>query len=266
MHLSKLSAVLQSQSPGIVGMYKQCELVGRVCYHSEDKITAESYKSFIERQIESKHMSPLEAGTVYLKWHAGLCCKETKFFRQNPYSFVVEYYNDVYVTTNYRVIIENDLQQFMEDMWCEPEYMHIPRVCFRMECNIAAYKDFTRHRAISPMVESTRYCNYNKDKFQGLRIIHPSELGVPSTYIDEWLSDVAIMEDIYNKWASRLPAQTASEFLGQMTGATVYLTAYLPDWQLFCNLRYHESTGKVRPECKELATQVYNQLQSYGIK
>lgn len=54
------------QPKGIEGIYKQIERVGRVCYKSEDHITADSAKPFVERMIASKHYAMLEHGTVYL--------------------------------------------------------------------------------------------------------------------------------------------------------------------------------------------------------
>lgn len=48
-------------------LMKHIELCGRVCYKSEDKITDDSAKSFVDRIIKSGHGAVLEHGTVYLK-------------------------------------------------------------------------------------------------------------------------------------------------------------------------------------------------------
>ena len=55
------------QEEGINGIYKQIELAGRVCYKSEDKITEDSAKEFVDRMIKSGHGAMLEHGTVYLR-------------------------------------------------------------------------------------------------------------------------------------------------------------------------------------------------------
>ena len=47
-------------------VYKQIELAGRTCYKSEDKITEDSAKEFVDRMIKSGHGAMLEHGTVYL--------------------------------------------------------------------------------------------------------------------------------------------------------------------------------------------------------
>ena len=46
---------------------KIIEQAGRVCYKSEDKITEDSAKEFVDRMIKSGHGAMLEHGTVYLK-------------------------------------------------------------------------------------------------------------------------------------------------------------------------------------------------------
>ncbi|MBO7211800.1 MAG: FAD-dependent thymidylate synthase [Methanobrevibacter sp.] len=104
------------------GIYKSIELAGRTCYKSEDKITDESCIEFVSRMIESKHNAMLEHGTVYLKIEKCSPIKDMDYFRKmdaihryknNKYSKVIEYTEDhygyiYYITTNYRVMIENN--------------------------------------------------------------------------------------------------------------------------------------------------------------
>lgn len=47
--------------------YKMIELAGRTCYKSEDKITENSAKEFVDRMIKLGHGAMLEHGTIYLK-------------------------------------------------------------------------------------------------------------------------------------------------------------------------------------------------------
>ena len=67
MKLIEPSFEIWEQPAGLEGIYKQVEHVGRVCYKSEDKITEDSAKPFVERMIKSGHGAMLEHGTVYLK-------------------------------------------------------------------------------------------------------------------------------------------------------------------------------------------------------
>ena len=65
MKLIKPYFEIWEQSAGLEGVYKQIEKVGRVCYKSDDKITEDSAKPFVDRMVKSSHGAMLEHGTVY---------------------------------------------------------------------------------------------------------------------------------------------------------------------------------------------------------
>jgi thymidylate synthase (FAD) len=67
MNIINPNVELLVQQAGLDGLYKQIELAGRTCYKSEDKITDDSAKAFVDRMIKSKHYAMLEHGTVYLR-------------------------------------------------------------------------------------------------------------------------------------------------------------------------------------------------------
>ena len=67
MRLCKPSFEILEQPSGLDGIYKMIELAGRTCYRSEDKITEDSAKDFVNRMIKSGHGAMLEHGTVYLR-------------------------------------------------------------------------------------------------------------------------------------------------------------------------------------------------------
>lgn len=67
MKLIKPSYEILEQSSGLKGIYKAIEVAGRTCYKSEDKITEDSAKAFVDRMIKSGHGAMLEHGTVYLR-------------------------------------------------------------------------------------------------------------------------------------------------------------------------------------------------------
>lgn len=66
MKLIESKAEYLPQENGIEGIYKMIEVAGRTAYHSQDKITTVSAKSFVDRMIKSHHYAALEHGTVYL--------------------------------------------------------------------------------------------------------------------------------------------------------------------------------------------------------
>ena len=166
------------QGDGLDGIYKQIELAGRTCYKSEDKITDTSAKEFVDRMVSNRHGAMLEFGTVYLmipwinKTEANNL--HTTPFTNNKYSIenIVGDYN--YVTTNYRVIIENNLEEYL-DYLCEPTEYHERRVCVKFITDRGISHELVRHRVFSFAQESTRFCDYSKDKFSHeLTFIIPS--------------------------------------------------------------------------------------------
>lgn len=67
MKLIKPSFLIKEQEPGLLGIYRQIEYAGRICYKSSDKITDTSAKEFVDRMVKSGHHAMLEFGTVYLR-------------------------------------------------------------------------------------------------------------------------------------------------------------------------------------------------------
>ena len=178
MKLIKPSFEIIEQQSGLDGLYKQIELAGRTCYKSEDKITENSAKKFVDRMIKSGHGAVLEHGTVYLRYNfkAGGDSNNTAYwlwskYNENKYSESVQAQpipgvpnGFVAITTNYRVLVEND---WLDDLkyLCEPTEYHEKRVCVRFICDRGVSHEYVRHRVFSFAQESTRYCNYSKDKF-----------------------------------------------------------------------------------------------------
>ena len=150
MRLIKPSYSIIEQEKGLEGIYSQIELAGRTCYKSEpvEGVTSEA---FVERLIKSKHLSVLEHGTVYLKVPNSVVDEGFQFGTNwstlclNPYTKYKSDGDYYYYTTNYRVIIENNLQGVLEYL-CEPTEYHEKRVTVKFTSNIHFYKDLTRHK------------------------------------------------------------------------------------------------------------------------
>lgn len=191
MKLIKPSFEIWEQPTGLEGVYKQIERVGRVCYKSEDKITEGSAKPFVDRMIKSGHGAMLEHGTVYLHqhqtYHYDGMYGDDKYpdreflskYAQNKYSEYVRIGDEHYATTNMRVLVENG---WLDDLKyiCEPTEYHERRVTVHFVCDRGVSHEFVRHRVMSFAQESTRYCNYSKDKFGNeLTFIIPCWLDIP---------------------------------------------------------------------------------------
>ena len=136
-----------SQGEGMDGVYKQIELCGRTCYASSMKIDKESAKPFVERMVSSNHLAMCEHGTIYLHvaYEEGFFVPESllvKHYRENKYSKVMQIGSDYYITTNYRVIVENNWFEDL-DYICEPTEWHEKRITVRFTTQIAVSREAT---------------------------------------------------------------------------------------------------------------------------
>ncbi len=154
---------------------KAIELAARNCYKSEDKITEDSCDEMVERLISLDHYAMLEHGTIYLEIPDSILkyyqfiCGETylplgEYFLINPYSMVTYDNDKYYITTNYRVLVENNLEDLLQYEVSKSEY-HEPRIMIRIICDRGVSHELIRHRCFSFAQESTRYCDYTKGKF-----------------------------------------------------------------------------------------------------
>ena len=92
--------------------------------------------------------------------------------------------NTIYVTTNYRVIKENHWEDDLQYL-CEPTEYHYKRYTVHMVLDRGVMDEFRTHVGLSHLAESTRYCNYSKDKFGNeLTFIQPCWDIRGSNYID----------------------------------------------------------------------------------
>lgn len=183
-----------------------------------------------------------------------------------------------YVSLNYRHIVENNWLDDLQYL-CEPTEYHEKRITVKFTSNIHFYKDLTRHRKMSFAIESTRYCNYNKEKFGSeLTFIIPSwlplEEGSYDVYeIDEmdgecgdFLRGLKVSEEVYLKMINfyKWQAQQAAEVLPQSTKADIIVTGFVSDWQHIFNLRTSiiAETGKPHPELSRLIDPLYNEFKT----
>lgn len=140
MKLIKPSFLIKEQELRLIGIYRQIEYAGRICYKSSDKITEDSAKPFVDRMVKNGHGAMLEHGTVYLKLSPSEIHIYHKY-RDNPYtnvnvvnsgdSYPVPTY---YISTNYRVLVEHG---WLDDLkyLCEPTEHHEKRVTVHFVCD-----------------------------------------------------------------------------------------------------------------------------------
>lgn len=282
MKLIKPSFEIWNQPAGLEGVYKQIERVGRVCYKSEDKITEDSAKPFVDRMIKSGHGAMLEHGTVYLKVFNVIENSELiDKYKSNKYSVVkegTEVYNchgDILygsckcITTNYRVLVENG---WLDDLKyiCKPTEFHEKRITVHFVCDRGVSHEFVRHRVMSFAQESTRYCNYSKDKFGNeLTFIipcwikdleeksylahaeyHHTKEDASKQWYDVCMNSEFVYEDLIRLgWKP----QEARAVLPNSLKTELVVTGFVSDWNHFFDLRARGTTGAPHPQAKELA-------------
>ena len=264
------------QGPGIDGIYRQVERVGRVCYKSEDHCTPNSARPFVERMLKSGHLAMLEHGTVCLRVATeGTLPDEAAAYaryRDNKFSRTHVVDGVAYITTNLRVLAEN---QWMDDLgWlCEPTPHHERRVTVHFTTQISITREFNRHRANSMAEQSTRYCNYSKEKFSGeisvnlpswvscqgkttddlLTLCHKVADGSADDY-ENWLfANMAAEKAYMNLVAAGRKPQEARAVLPLDTNTELVHTAFVSDWLHFFDLRALGTTGAPHPDAKLLA-------------
>lgn len=157
MRLINPSVELITQEKGMEGIYKQIERVGRTCYKSEDKITENSAKPFVDRMVNSKHYAMLEHGTVYLAMPTPSITSLqpnpiwNKYY-DNPFSKVFGLYTTkegefAAVTSNLRVLVENGWLDDLQYL-CEPTDCHAKRICLKFITSIGVSREFNRHKQL----------------------------------------------------------------------------------------------------------------------
>lgn len=312
MNLITPSVELILQDSGLTGIYKQIELVGRSCWMSQNAIKEGSAKKFVDALLKNAHTSCLEHGTVYLIVPYTITKREFPDnyvptcignYEKNKYSKVKTIWtsDDIaydYVTTNFRVLIENDWLQDLQYI-SEPTQTHYKRYTFHFTCQRSISAEFNRHRANSPMESSSRYCNFSKDKFGNEISVCPSDwveeawefetnnvssdpLEYSNKNLEEYcnlISQSSTMNKVDWWWFANLACERsymeliklgckpeeARDILPLDLKTELYHTAFVEDWEHFCKLRAWDSKGnKPHLEAKKLASQVWYQLVKLG--
>ena len=272
------------QNPGELGIYQQIERAGRVCYKSENNTTEDSAKPFVGRMIEHEHFAMLEHGTVYLTCNHG----ELPLYASNKFSHVNTIDSKDYITTNLRVMAEN---KTLEDLKYRTDFekgKHELRITVHFTTQIAITREYNRHRANSMAEQSTRYCNYTKNKFGSEISINlptwvkgdletndekfvelcedvANEETNDWTPIDAWLFANQAAEFAYMKLiAMGCKPQEARVILPLDTNTELVHTAFVSDWKHFFDLRALGTTGAPHPDAKILAEPLYEEFKERG--
>ena len=233
-----------------------------------ENLTAED---FINMLMKSGHGAMLEHGTVYLD------CPETIFWKYNSNKFSKVIAVDTgetigkgiytspiykyYVTTNLRVLAEND---WLDDLKyvCEPTEYHAKRVMVRFICDRMTSQSIVRHRTMSFAQESTRYCNYSKDKFgHELVFIEPSWEFPTSDTVNVRERFEAMLNEAEANYMELIalgckPQEARSVLLSSIK-TEIVVTGFIDDWKHFFELRCDNAA---HPDIRKLALDLQKQF------
>lgn len=267
-------------------LWQHIEKCGRVCYKSEDKMTDESAQKFIDNLRKREHNSVLEHGTIYLivprpvdnsEFGMELYLNLIEHYKHNHWSRIHIEPDKVYITTNFRVLVENGWEDDLVFRVEEPTEYHRKRVTFKFVHDVGIARDSNRHRAHSISEESTRFINYNRkgvtftaspftpeecadwDDTRTPMVFENMWFGTHDdeiTDLDVWLFSCYTSTYCYNKlinlgWSPQM-ARRALNF-GVKT--ETYYTAFVDDWVEYIRKREH-----AHPDLKALVRQMIELL------
>ena len=259
---------------------------------------------------DKKHGAALEHGTCYLDipkevWNDLVDDHDLNFidcpYQWFGYSGLTDDY--IHLTTNYRVLVEHGYEVLLDGM-VEPTEEDFEneifkrRITVKFTCDRGVSHEFVRHRVFSFLQESTRYCNYGKDKFGNQitfiipRWIHDIQEEIASTiepttglkreYFREYQTDslmnnlttvdrtvssyvdaLQAIEDCYLDMTMEdgLKPQQARQILPNALKTELIMTGTIEQWEGFFKLRCAPSA---HPDAKYLADMLREKFLNEG--
>lgn len=264
----------------ISSIYKHIEKCTRVAYKSEDKITENSAASFINKLIIMKHLAPMEFGTVHFKIPTTIfktfiedliyCNLYNKEWLK--YKAVDSY---IYFTTNYRhwLELEKKVSYIKEYFDSEDNEYYPKRYTVKLITSRSVSHEVVRHRTMSFIQESQRFCAYNKDKFNNeVTFIKPCWMD--DTLIEKALKthpiivdlkpEILFVENLLNSEQDYLDLlklgykpQQARVVLPNSTKTELYICGFKEAWENFFELRDNKI---VDPQMYDLAHPMHQEF------
>lgn len=249
----------------------------RVCYQVDKPKCTETEEEYVKRVIFrnpderlANHYSVLEHGAVYLKvpCHTNIGIDEdligklwgNKYTKRRLVDEDNVYY--WYFSTNLRVIVENKIPSAFGFIIPFDSRYHYRRITVSFITSLGIAREFNRHRVHSISEESTRYCNYSKDRFGSeLTFVIPTWFTGGNSKNDRECSmdgefqntceEAELSYKIMISWGAT--PQQAREVLPLCTKCQTIHTAFVDDWKQFFALRADGVSGPPHPDAEILA-------------
>ena len=272
------------------------ERIGRTCYKSTSEYTEETAKKFFNQLVERGHYAMLEHAILIFAMPVSSFNSEiigTDFSAKATHE--LRYFNLTQLSKD-RVLISGSVRAFNEcnidplrgllslvddnllytpcfgyfvpegaewvnDLRALPDitlsemavhtYMTLD-----IECDRGITHELVRHRNCAFAQESTRYCNYTKDKFGGeITFVRPPEQAMKDLKDYEMMKEAfRKSEELYNHLVNKgMPPELARQVLPMGLSSEIVITANLAEWKHIIDLRGNEVTGKAHPHAKTVA-------------
>ena len=285
---------------------QQIGYAASICYASNKQGTVE----WLENLWKSGHKSVFRHGTRYYVIPSNTLNDYIKYeLKFNPYCgyYENEGTQQVFVSINEQYYIEhpymrnfaafevNELNFVTEGYIDEYAYKKVKkllRVTFEIITQISTSRELNRVSPNNICEQSTRYCNFGKDKFgneiticqphwfdilQGKKEISINAENISSTdieiikeeymcsgFIAQYLLSCLEAEKCYIKATQEgILAQDARGILPLDTATKCIYTYRIEEWEHFIDLRYKGVTGTPHPNAKMIAALIANDLKIY---
>ena len=159
------------------------------------------------------------------------------------------------------LITENSAEKFIGNILKRGHESVIEheKISVKMVCDRGVTHEIVRHRVASYSQESTRYCNYQKDKFGNeLTFIKPVFWKEDSPEYALWKESMQQIEDQYMKLIDMgASAQEARSILPNSLKTEIVVTMNLREWRHFFRLR---TASAAHPQIREIAGMVLEEF------
>lgn len=254
-------------------LFKKIELAGRTCYKSENLITETSGIDFAKRIMSYNHGSVLEHAYLVFKvnedHYKEVYNKHYQFFAFSNITYPIISFNfraiyNLYLTNNDKCLIpffaflekkypelfvskfdsdisvtlltKNEIMSLSE----EEKDLHLS-ITVKLVTERGVTHQLVRHRLCSFAQESTRYCNYAKDKFSHeITFIEP--YGLNEVTRKYWEEAMLVSEKTYFAMLDNgSHAEIARSVLPTCLKTEIVVTTTLKEWKLIFDLRCHST-------------------------
>lgn len=275
-------------------LFLKVERCGRVCYKSENLITEDSGISFVQRLLANKHGAVLEhfvfVYEVPMNLYERIEAKHYKFFNLSNISKPIVSFNLRTIMDHYKdnphksvlaplfSVIKKEYPILIDALYGNVETEGINKISkeelhfltsdekdihqyitIKVTTDRGVSHELVRHRLCSFAQESTRYCNYGKDKFGNeITVIKPT--AISDQEYDIWEEAMLEVEKCYFQ-ILRLSSspQLARSVLPNSLKTELVITANIKEWKLIFELR---TAKAAHPDVQVLMKKV----QSYFIE